>query len=210
MIPKPLTTKERITQAATKEFMLFGYTNVTVDQIAKAAGVSKKTIYQHFMTKEDIFWEVVQCKKSERQSQFEEIHKMEIGFLEKMRLVGYRNAKNLCEAPIVFLKDLQRNAPDLFHRIETMKREAMVNGFAEFYKSGVKENYFRNDIPIDIASEMYYAMMSHMFTIAISSENHSLEELYDCISMIFFEGVFSREGFKKYNRYLEENENKDN
>lgn len=210
MIIKPLTTKEKITQAASKEFLQFGYTNVTVDQIAKTAGVSKKTIYQHFMTKEDILWEVIQTKKCERQKQFMEIHEMDLGFLEKMRLVGYRNAQNLCETPFTFLKDLQRNAPDIFHRIEIMKRESMVKGFAEFYKAGVEENYLRKDIPIDIISEMYYAMMSHMFTIAMDSTNHSIEELYDCLSMIFFEGVFSREGFKKYNRYIEENKKDDN
>lgn len=57
-----ITTQQKIVNAAQQEFMQFGYTNVTVDEIAQAAGVSKKTIYKYFRSKENIFWEVMKCK----------------------------------------------------------------------------------------------------------------------------------------------------
>ncbi|TNE35749.1 TetR/AcrR family transcriptional regulator [bacterium] len=205
-----LTSKDKIVQAAQQEFFQFGYTNVTVDQVAKAAGVSKKTIYQYFNSKEDIFWEIMLCRKNEKLEMFNEIYNLDVDFLEKMRLIGYRNAKDLCSSPILFLKDLRRNAPELSKKVEQMKREIAVKVFEDFYKRGLKENYFRKDIPVDIVVEMYYSMMQHMFTIAINSEKHSMEELYDYLSMIFFEGVFSREGFKKYNRLIEETEQDEN
>jgi AcrR family transcriptional regulator len=202
-----ITSKERIIQAAQKEFMQFGYTKVTVDEVAKVAGVSKKTIYQYFNSKEDIFWEVMKCRKSEKMDMFQDIYDLDIDFLEKMRLIGYRNAKDLTNAPITFLKDLKRNAPELSIKIEELRRDSIVKVFEDFYTRGLKENYFRKDIPIKIVSEMYYAMMNHMFTIAIDSNQHSMEELYDYLSMIFFEGVFSREGYTKYNKLIEKEQN---
>lgn len=208
-IEKPITSKEKITQAAQREFMQFGYTKIIVDEIAKAAGVSKKTIYQYFNSKEDIFWEVMQCRKLEKMNMFQDIYDLDLDFLEKMRLIGYRNAKDLTNAPITFLKDLKRNAPDLSAKVEEMRRNSIVVIFEDFYNRGVEENYFRKDIPIKIVSEMYYAMMNHMFTIAIDSNQHSMEELYDYLSMIFFEGVFSREGYTKYNKLIEKENNED-
>lgn len=208
-IEKPITSKEKITQAAQREFMQFGYTKITVDEIAKAAGVSKKTIYQYFNSKEDIFWEVMQCRKLEKMDMFQDIYDLDLDFLEKMRLIGYRNAKDLTNAPITFLKDLKRNAPDLSAKVEEMRRNSIVVIFEDFYSRGVEENYFRKDIPIKIVSEMYYAMMNHMFTIAIDSNQHSMEELYDYLSMIFFEGVFSREGYTKYNKLIEKENNEE-
>lgn len=202
-----ITSKERIIQAAQKEFMQFGYTKVTVDEVAKVAGVSKKTIYQYFNSKEDIFWEVMKCRKTEKMDMFQDIYDLDIDFLEKMRLIGYRNAKDLTNAPITFLKDLKRNAPELSIKIEELRRDSIVKVFEDFYTRGLKENYFRKDIPIKIVSEMYYAMMNHMFTIAIDSNQHSMEELYDYLSMIFFEGVFSREGYTKYNKLIEKEQN---
>ena len=103
-----ISSKEKILNAAQKEFMQFGYTKVTVDEVAKSAGVSKKTIYQYFNSKEDIFWEVMKCRKTEKMDMFQDIYDLDIDFLEKMRLIGYRNAKDLTNAPITFLKDLKR------------------------------------------------------------------------------------------------------
>lgn len=210
VVNKQITSKEKIVQAAQNEFFQFGYTNITVEQVAKAAGVSKKTIYQYFNSKEDIFWEIMQCRKDEKLNMFQDIYNLDVDFLEKMRLIGYRNAKDLCNSPILFLKDLRRNAPELSKKVEQMKRDIALQVFEDFYKRGLEGNYFRKDIPIPIVVEMYYSMMNHMFTIAINSDKHSMEELYDYLSMIFFEGVFSREGFKKYNRLTEENEQDEN
>lgn len=206
-IEKPISSKDKILQAAHREFMQFGYTKITVDEVAKAAGVSKKTIYQYFNSKEEIFWEVMQCRKNEKMDMFQDIYDLDIDFLEKMRLIGYRNAKDLTNTPITFLKDLRRNAPDLFRKVEELRRESIVKVFEDFYSRGLQENYFRKEIPIKIVSEMYYAMMNHMFTIAIDSNQHSMEELYDYLSMIFFEGVFSREGYTKYNKLKEKEHN---
>lgn len=206
-IEKPISSKDKILQAAHREFMQFGYTKITVDEVAKAAGVSKKTIYQYFNSKEEIFWEVLKCRTTEKMDMFQDIYDLDIDFLEKMRLIGYRNAKDLTNAPIAFLKDLRRNAPELSRKVEEIRRESIVKVFEDFYSRGLQENYFRKEIPIKIVSEMYYAMMNHMFTIAIDSNQHSMEELYDYLSMIFFEGVFSREGYTKYNKLKEKEHN---
>ena len=131
-----ISSKEKILNAAQKEFMQFGYTKVTVDEVAKSAGVSKKTIYQYFNSKEDIFWEVMKCRKTEKMDMFQDIYDLDIDFLEKMRLIGYRNAKDLTNAPITFLKDLKRNAPELSIKIEEIRRDSIVTVFEDFYSRG--------------------------------------------------------------------------
>lgn len=199
-----ITTKQKIINAAQREFMQFGYSKVTVDEIAKAAGVSKKTIYKYFRSKENIFWSVLECKKSDKENMFDDILEQDVDFLEKMRLIGYRTAEDIKEAPIVFLKDLKRNAPELYQEVEHLRKNAILSTFQKFYKKGVEENYFRKDIPIEIVSHMYYSMMSNMFKLALDQSKYNIQELYDYVGMVFFEGVFSREGFKKYNRTIED------
>jgi AcrR family transcriptional regulator len=50
-----LAARERITTAALDLFDQRGYTRVTVDEIAAAAGVSPRTFYRYFGTKEGLF-----------------------------------------------------------------------------------------------------------------------------------------------------------
>jgi AcrR family transcriptional regulator len=47
-------TRQRLQKAATELFEEEGYDNVTVAAVAAAAGVSVKTLFQHFPTKEDL------------------------------------------------------------------------------------------------------------------------------------------------------------
>ena len=46
--------KEKIIAESIDLFMTYGLKSVTMDDIAKHLGMSKKTIYQHFKDKEDI------------------------------------------------------------------------------------------------------------------------------------------------------------
>ena len=46
--------KEKILHNATEMFLNLGFKSVTMDDIARNSGVSKKTIYAHFSNKTDL------------------------------------------------------------------------------------------------------------------------------------------------------------
>jgi AcrR family transcriptional regulator len=49
------TKHERILEAAFEEFTKNGYDSASMEKIAEAAGVSKVTVYNHFVTKDQLF-----------------------------------------------------------------------------------------------------------------------------------------------------------
>ena len=51
-------TRERLFEAALKEFREFGFAGAQVDRIAKAAGVVRGTFYFHFPSKDDVLMEL--------------------------------------------------------------------------------------------------------------------------------------------------------
>ncbi len=48
--------RDQILEAAQSEIAACGYAQVSVDRIARAAGVSRSTVYQYFPSKEAILW----------------------------------------------------------------------------------------------------------------------------------------------------------
>ena len=50
-------TRARIAETALQLFVSQGYTETTIDQIAAAAGVGRRTIFRHFATKETILFD---------------------------------------------------------------------------------------------------------------------------------------------------------
>lgn len=57
MTPKRDTSKKHheILDAAVREFQAVGYENTSMDRIAESAGASKRTVYNHFASKELLF-----------------------------------------------------------------------------------------------------------------------------------------------------------
>jgi AcrR family transcriptional regulator len=56
---KKLQTREAIAGEAMRLFVARGFDHVTVAEVAEAAGVSEKTVYNYFPTKEDLFFDEV-------------------------------------------------------------------------------------------------------------------------------------------------------
>ncbi|WP_241116126.1 TetR/AcrR family transcriptional regulator [Achromobacter xylosoxidans] len=56
-VPQRLTDRKReaILRAAVEEFRTAGYEATSMDRIAAAAGVSKRTVYNHFPSKDELF-----------------------------------------------------------------------------------------------------------------------------------------------------------
>lgn len=55
---KRLATRQKISDVATRLFINRGFDNVTVDEIAEAADVSRMTVFNHFSRKEDMFFDL--------------------------------------------------------------------------------------------------------------------------------------------------------
>ena len=51
--------RNMIIQGAIKGYMMYGYKNVSMDIIAELAGVSKKTVYNHFKSKENVILTII-------------------------------------------------------------------------------------------------------------------------------------------------------
>ncbi|MCD4723204.1 MAG: TetR/AcrR family transcriptional regulator [Bacteroidales bacterium] len=66
-----LKQKTRIAGAFTKHFLHFGFKKTTVDDVASELGISKKTIYKFFNSKEDIFYFIISRKAEARRVMIE-------------------------------------------------------------------------------------------------------------------------------------------
>jgi len=72
MAPDPLPTRERIVSAAAKLFYREGIRAVSVDAVAEEAGVTKRTLYYHFKSKDDLIAAYLGMRDNPNLAQFQD------------------------------------------------------------------------------------------------------------------------------------------
>lgn len=113
----------RIIQAAHGMFNTRGYRSVTMKELADKLGMSKKTIYQYFSSKEDIATAVVEesMKRLDEVAKIIEIPNLEPQFLIKEILMQSKE-ESLRFGPL-FLMDIEKYLPELAIRYKSFRSE---------------------------------------------------------------------------------------
>ena len=75
-------SKDKIVEAARNLFYRYGFKKVSMDEIANEAGVTKRTIYMYFKSKEDLLKYFIQEEIENMKEIVEEVEKKNNDFFE--------------------------------------------------------------------------------------------------------------------------------
>jgi AcrR family transcriptional regulator len=154
--------RARILEKAEEFFLTHGYSRVTMDELAAELRMSKKTLYRHFSSKEElgeaaivasfarIGEELARVAGDERRDFTERFH----GFV-KVLAGRYTRA-----APV--LRDLQRDAPALWQRLLEVRRASVQAHFGGLLAQGVKAGALRADVEPRLVLRMVLALVDQV------------------------------------------------
>jgi AcrR family transcriptional regulator len=200
-----LSTEKNILEGAKSLFMQFGLKSITMDDIARKVGVSKKTIYQFFSDKNSIVFKSVHEHFSDHRSEIEKVLDNSKDSIEAM----YRMSKCMkvqVEAinPTV-LYDLQRYFPKAYKRFLEFKNTFMRDRMKLIVENGIKSGFFRKEINPEILIIQRIEQVQLAFNNDIfPRDKFDFKELHEQLFNHFIHGILTEKGKEKYNQYLNE------
>jgi len=191
--------RSRIVEAARELLLDHGYSKVSTSEIAEAVGISKKTLYKEFETKEDILRACVIPKLKESSVRIDEIiANRETAFPEKLQLVLSIFGTQQQRVSAVFIKDISVHAPEVWREIHEHK-QARLKKFEKLLDEGITLGYFRSDIPREIIVRMHTATVEALMTPqALGELPCTSQEVFQNIIKILFEGILRDEMRKSF------------
>lgn len=166
-------TKEKILEAATKEFADKGYDGARVDEIARSSCVNKNMLYHYFGNKEQLFTSVLERTYEIIRSRQSDLHIRGMAPEEGMRRLVEFTAKIWIEIPEFNRLLASENLHEARHVKQSRKIIAMYNPLLEtineLLKRGKQLGVFRGGIDaIDLyisvsALSAYYISHHHTF-----------------------------------------------
>ncbi|MCB0836342.1 MAG: TetR/AcrR family transcriptional regulator [Bacteroidetes bacterium] len=139
---------------ADEMFMKHGVKSISMDDIARDLGISKKTIYQYFSNKEELVVEVSKTYFTREIQSCEGIaHKSENAVDEMMKVV-YMSIKSLRDLNPSLIFDIQKYYPKAWEHFEAYKNGYVFDKLRENLRQGIEEGIYRDNINIDIVARM--------------------------------------------------------
>ncbi len=192
-----LEDKQRIVEVSSKRFMENGISKVTLDEIASELGMSKKTMYKFFPSKEDLLKTIVHTMMSGLRVRVEAIVNSNKPFVEKapelLTLIGHQ----ISIMSKQFLFDLQRFTPELWKEIDEFRRQRILTNVRTIFVQAQEEGIFRKDLDIELFILVFTSSVQGIVNPqTLSQQSFSAAEALRGIFRIIFDGAMTEEARK--------------
>lgn len=180
----------------------YGIKSISMDDIAKQLGISKKTIYHYYKDKDEIIHKLMDKNLKERKKEMDKIIKESNNAIDEVfnsiKLMGalFRKIN-----PRVFY-DLQKYHPKTWTLCISFREGYMQKVLERTMANGIKQGLFREDINIPVLSRMRMQQLEIIFNpYAFPPDKFSFAEVQLVILEHFIFGICTLRGHKLINKY---------
>jgi TetR/AcrR family transcriptional regulator, cholesterol catabolism regulator len=193
-----LNTKEKLIQVALEQFLVYGIRAVTMDEIARQAGVSKKTIYEEFSSKEDLVNASFDTALKEDECAFDKMMEDYEGAVDHLlHMTRYLRERFSRMNPLV-LQELQRFYPKCWRKLENFKKEHAWKGIVQVLENGKASGDFRKEINSEILAFMRLDQITSSFSGNVLKDKYSMLDFQLQVLDHFIHGILSDQGRVNY------------
>lgn len=155
----------QILRAASEAFLKHGYRGVSMDDLAADLAISKRTLYEHFETKEALLQASVDRFMEGLERAGDRIVSDEsLSLEERVESMGTTVAAHLQHVDRRFVEDMERAAPRVARRIRERRRKSMHAYMEQLITKGQRRGVFRDDVPAEVVIEMLVACTDQLAT----------------------------------------------
>ena len=196
--------KSRIVRGAEELFMRYGVRSITMDEIARHLGMSKKTLYQYFADKDDIVYWVTREHLELHARQFDQIARESKNTVEELVKISLCLRENLRGMNPSILFDLQKYHPRAWKEWGDHKKNYIRACVVRNLTEGIEQGYVRPEINPEILAIMRLETIQMCFDDQLfPRDKFSLTDVQLHILDHFIYGLLTDKGRKLYKKYKE-------
>lgn len=195
--------QKQILKKSGEMFFKLGIRSVSIDDICHELGISKKTFYVYFASKDELVAQLLHvsidtmAKKMEEWLRLHDFRQL-ISILLTQKDVNKKDVR--CVPQLVY--DLKKYYPQQFAQFQLQLFDVQKDYLMQYLQQGIREGLVREQLDI----EMTAVILAKLHTDAIRDmeqiENHGykMHNYSQTIKDIIIRGVLSEEGLALYNK----------
>jgi AcrR family transcriptional regulator len=194
----------RILHVAHHHRFEFGYNALTMDELAHELGISKKTLYVHFPSKDAMIERIIDVIGRTVRTRLEAVvADPKLTFNRQLQGIVRVAGATFGTASPAMLRDLQRFAPHIYRKIEDVRLKLIPLIFGRLIRTGIREGMVRPDVDPAFATEFWLHAIRGLVQPATLDRTHlTLNQTLERALHLFARGLLTPAGRKDHEKHL--------
>ncbi|GAF02427.1 TetR/AcrR family transcriptional regulator [Saccharicrinis fermentans] len=192
---------EKITQL----FLQYGIKSVSMDDIAKELGISKKTLYQIYSDKTELVKKSINHILEEMDKIIEEFNNSSLNVIEKEVHQRKKYIDTYLKIKPTYLFDLKKFYPQIFTDFVEHKNKMIIKTTRSFIEEGQDQGFIRQDLDADFISKLSITLAFAVFypeVSTISEADLTSKHFSNQFFIYHMNGICSEKGRKLFNELI--------
>ena len=193
--------RRNIIKTAGELFFRLGIRSVSIDDICREIGMSKKTFYVYFASKDELIGQMLQANINYMASKMQELLDLRDFRQLVKRFIKHQEAeKNDVRRVPQLVYDLKKYYPRQFADFQIQCFETQKTYIIRYLELGVAQGLVRANLNIELTAVLFAKIHSDAIRDfeVIEAHNHNMHQLAHTAMDVLVRGVLSDEGLKLY------------
>ncbi len=200
--------KNKILDTATELFLNQGFKSITMDDIAKEMGMSKKTIYSHYSNKEAIVTASAEHLFQNICGGMDHICARKANPIEELYDIKKYVLEHLKGEHTSPMYQLQKYYPKIHQSMRKGQYDYMQSCVTDNLQRGIEQALFISDINVQFVARVYFIGITGIKDESIfPPSDFPISELHDMYLEYHIRGIVTPKGRKILNKLIKSNHN---
>jgi AcrR family transcriptional regulator len=194
----------KILSVAVESFSQYGFKTITMDDIARKAGISKKTLYQHFSSKPEVVVAAMQWHHSHMDELLTGLMQQAENAVEGMVRVNAVLVQMFRKINPMAMLELERFFPEAYKQFKEKLMKKDIATIRDNIVRGMAEGLYREGMDADLLA--CYRIESCLILFqpnSLTTQMHPPHLVSQAIMENFLYGLLTPKGEKLYQKYSE-------
>ena len=197
-----------IADKARELFSMYGLKSVSMDDLARTAGISKKTIYQYFSDKTDLVDTVMDTMIDSNRNTFLKCSGTAKDAIDEVFMQTNSAFIQLASVSFNFFHELKKSFPVMWKRLEEHRQRTILPVIIKNLQRGIAENLYRHDLDIPFTADIRLQQLSTVINPESFTDRRTDSlQLMNSLTAFYLHGITTEKGKKLIHHYTQKNEN---
>ena len=182
-------------------FFEFGIRNLNMDDISRNLGISKKTLYQYFKSKEDLVEKLFEYDELKWNKEFTKVDINANNAIEILLIASLMVFNEMQQLNPKLKFELKKYYEPVFTKFLVRKQNHIYTQISQNLRKGIEEGLYRKDVNIELMAGLYvkYLVDSHNQDFCFA-ENITFEQIFEVMFESHIRAIATPEGIAYFEK----------